>query len=174
MTTIAIDKTMIAADSRTARGDELRANMVKIRPVHGRLYALSGALAVFDAIIAWHNAGAVPADAPNKSESDNRWILAVIGPDADLKTYSCVCPYPEPIDLPWTVGSGREYAQALLDIGMTPIEAIAAAARRDLHTGGPVVAYDLRTMLPIDTTAHMNKSGKGRLVPESASVPRLC
>lgn len=160
MTTIALDSRMIAVDSRSSRGNELRGNVVKLKLVHGRLYALSGALAVFDALIAWHHAGADPKEAPHQRSETCPWALIVIEPGKTPLNYRADCPYSEEIDLPWTCGSGCEYAQALLDHGFSPIEAVSGAARRDLQSGGPIVAYDLETMLPVDTTVRLREAAE--------------
>jgi len=151
MTTIAISTTMIAADSRATRGNELRAHETKIRPAHERLYAISGCAALLPLLIDWHNTGADPNTMPDKGNKDQRTTLIVVDPKAEHPmSFSTDCPYPEWVDLPSTFGSGSSYAQALLDAGFSAIEAVAGAAKRDIYTGGPIIAYDLTTLQPVD------------------------
>ena len=139
----------------------MRADEVKIRPEHGRLYAVSGQAALITALIAWHHAGADPATVPGKGDKDVRWTLIVVDPRVEHPmTFSWECPYPEWVDLPSTFGSGSSYAQALLDMGCTPIEAVAGAAKRDIYTGGPIIAYDLATLQPITSVVRFNNAAE--------------
>ena len=149
MTTIAIDAVSIASDSRRTSGHELMsACNEKIRIAHGCIYAFTGPYGLFAAAVAWHAAGAKPADQPYDGVK-NDWTLIVIGPDHTVKTWHGGCAYPEDIPVPMAWGSGGEYALSLMDAGFSAADAVAGAAKRDVYTGGPVQMVNIREALDV-------------------------
>lgn len=147
--------TTIATDGKTIAADGLRVNDYrptmfdygKVTFAHGRMYALAGLCAMFDALIAWHDSGADPAKTPPHHDRDNGWVLLVIDDGVMLQGNEDV-PYFDPVrSLPFAIGSGRDWALAAMKFGRSPEEAVRFAAENDIYTGGQIVAYDIAASL---------------------------
>jgi hypothetical protein len=147
-TTIATDGFTIAGDGlrRTSWGCKTDHDIQKIRVRHGRVYALSGSYALFEPAIEWHHNGADPHKLPIDT-SEGGWALLVLthdGVTARIATYSNKKPYPEEHGLPFTMGSGCDYALGAMDHGAKPLEAVAIACKRDESTGGDIQVIDIK------------------------------
>lgn len=146
MTTIALNSSHIAADGRSCFGSQIQTEeRIKLHLSGPYIYAVAGKGAVTNALIAWHQAGADPARVP---PGNFDWDLLVVSIE-DRFIYQSTCPYPRSLepDEPFAMGSGDDFALAALDLGKTPAEAVAAAAKRDIYTGGRILSWDIRKML---------------------------
>lgn len=147
MTTIATDGKTIAADRRRVSGSRLvNDSTIKIKVAHGRIYALTGVWAYFDAAIAWHHAGADPEKMP-KTAKDDDWRLIVIERDGSGKVFFSDTPCSENLTYPAAFGSGSDYALAMLDAGFDPAVAVRAAIKRDIHSGGEIQVINIAEAL---------------------------
>lgn len=147
MTTIAWDGATVAADSLVIGPSSIRSTAAqKLRVVGDTVYGMTGAFALFDPLVAWHRAGAVPDQFPNLyGETD--WTLIVI--DGGDAVFYGPTPYPDASKAapPQAWGSGWEVAMGALLAGKSAAEAVVIAMEVDLATGGKVrVVYpsDLR------------------------------
>ena len=134
MTTIAYhhESGTLAADGRLTRGALIvtdNADKFNIAQ-NGDILALAGDVSVCDALTeSW-------PDVPKK-KGNCRGFAVVDGCvfyvnmyQSNITKHLCSCSD--------AVGSGEEYALAALDLGATAREAVEAAARRDIYTGGKV------------------------------------
>lgn len=141
MTTIAWDGRLLAADGLRCAGHEpVEWSAKKIRVVGSMVYAITGAWAMFDAVIDWYVAGADPANAPKVSDDDT-WTLVVLTP-AGITTFCSKRPYPEMWPAPQAWGSGSEYALGAMHAGRNAYQAVEIASRLNLHTGGTITCVD--------------------------------
>jgi ATP-dependent protease HslVU (ClpYQ) peptidase subunit len=148
MTTIATDGVTIAADGLAARGDEVcRQDVKKIREKDGVIYAMSGPLPIFAPLMEWHSNGAKVADVP-QVHSDLEWGLLVIS-NAGAFEYSSRCVYPSQVEMPFTLGSGADYAMGAMHAGKTPAEAVQLVIDKclNVHTGGRVQVINIKEAL---------------------------
>lgn len=150
MTTIATDGVTIAADGLACTGSE-RCGMQtrKLRVEHGRIYAIAGDIAMFDALVEWHNRGADPSH-EFKGRKDPNWSLMVID-GSGLTRFTDNCMYPDPFEYPQAFGSGADYAVAALRMGNTPKRAVEIAAELDVYTGGEIQVINIAEALGINT-----------------------
>ena len=152
MTTIATDGITIAADSRSTRNREILAGQTqKIIIRNGRsIYASSGATLLRNALIEWHVNGANPKDLPVRG-NDTPWALLVIEAPGDLTLYDDEAPYPVKLTVPFTMGSGRDFAMGAMLAGASPAEAVKIACAKDIYTGAPVQVVDIAEALGMRT-----------------------
>ena len=149
MTTIAIDKTTIAADGLRTWGDQIagRAHK-KIKVVPGKaIYAFTGLAPMFDVMVEWHQKGADPEDVPQLGkDSDNGWTLIVIDKEGVGK-FTSSCPYFERFDAPVAWGAGQDYAMGAMAVGAGARRAVEAVASFTTHTGGEIQVVDIAEAL---------------------------
>lgn len=150
MTTIATDGVTIAADGLSSIGGEVNGlSEQKIVIEGGLIYALSGTIALRAALIAWHQGGAKPADVPGMQDAD--WTLLVIGRNG-LAYFTAKCAYPCKANAPFAIGSGADYASALMHAGFSPKNAIRLIIdkRLDVYTGGDIQVIDIKQALGLN------------------------
>lgn len=150
MTTIATDGITIAADGLASIGGEVNGlSETKIVIERDWIYALSGAVAMRDALIEWHQAGAKPADVPGMQDAD--WTLLVIDRNG-LTYFTAKCAYPCKANAPFAIGSGADYASALMHAGYSPQKAVRLIIdkRLDIYTGGDIQVIDIRQALGLN------------------------
>lgn len=150
MTIIASDGTTLAGDGRVIAGhshivtDDFQ--KIKVRGNPPRIYAICGLLAIFDALIAWHLAGAKADDVPKLPKDTDGWSLLVIDHQGP-KLYQSNAPYAFPVSYPFAMGIGEEYAITLLDVGFSPERAIRQACKREAHAGGEIQVVNIAEAL---------------------------
>lgn len=151
MTTIATDGRSIAADGLVVLGSEVVSRDAKKLQVvdyersgrHGPpvVYGIAGPIAMFSALIAWHESGADPRGVP-PGELD--WSL-VVARRGLVQLYSRACPWPQKLGPNAAVGSGEDLALGAMLAGASPREAVAIAAGVDIRSGGAIQVIDLAT-----------------------------
>ncbi len=153
MTTIAIKDDIIAADGRRSWGSEIRGEgCEKIKIKHGRIYAFTGVVPMFDPLIEWHNAGANPSAVPPSKDCD--WHLIVIDA-AGVHKFSESCPHPEMFDQPVAFGAGGDYAMGAMLAGADARRAVEITASITTHTGGKITAVGIAEHISGWTSKHL-------------------
>ena len=147
MTVIASDGITIAADGRTITGHSeiARGSVRKIRIHRGKIFALSGMAALFDALVDWYSAGALPKDAPTIA-SDATWTLIVIdggGP----KLFTHRVPYEDRLTYPITFGCGCDYAMGAMLAGASPERAVEITCEKEAFCGGEIQVVNIAEAL---------------------------
>jgi ATP-dependent protease HslVU (ClpYQ) peptidase subunit len=135
MTTIACDGESMAGDGLVCSGSTIfGSNAQKIVSLKdGRIVGCAGNARYQRAFVAWLNEGGEPP------ELDDEFEALVLMPDGSVVSYDHKG-RPLPEELPTATGSGREFALAAMDLGASPKEAVEAAAKRDMMTGGTIMS----------------------------------
>lgn len=115
-----------------------------IRAENGTVYGMTGLSVLLQVWVQWYENGQDPATAPNTTheESGNFCVFK----DGTGFIYSVEVPYSRPLYAPFTLGSGRDVALAVLtyqrrlwgDVGMNAEHAVQIAIDLDPHSGGKV------------------------------------
>jgi hypothetical protein len=149
MTTIAIsaDGMSIAADglSMNGWGGVCGLHCKKITHDGGKVYAVSGVMALIEPLVEWYKAGHDPKNTP-VCTSDSKWSLIVRD---DGQWYLCTsdAPYPDVMELPAAIGTGCDYALGAMYAGATTKEAVEIACRLDSRTGGTIQVVNIAEAL---------------------------
>ncbi|WP_347784083.1 proteasome subunit beta [Pseudomonas kurunegalensis] len=135
MTTIAYKDGVIAYDSRQTRnGSIVSDDVVKCQVVDGVSFFLSGAVCDEKALIAAYfgTPSQVPVECSGYAVDGGR--LQMVGHDDKTGVWRQDL---DPAN-PDAIGSGSAYALAAMDMGASAEEAVRAAMKRDIYTGGKV------------------------------------
>lgn len=135
MTTIAYKDGVIAYDGRQTRNDRIVSDTAqKCQVVDGVSFFLSGAVCDEKALIAAYfgTPSAVPVECSGYAVDCGR--LLMVGHDDKTGIWK------QDLDLasPDAIGSGCAYAIAAMDMGASAEDAVRAAMKRDIYTGGIV------------------------------------
>ena len=135
MTTIAYKDGVIAYDSRQTRNDRIISdNAQKCQVVSGVSFFLSGAVCDEKALIAAYfgTPSAVPVECSGYVVDGGN--LMMVGHDDKTGIWK------QELDLsnPDAIGSGSAYAIAAMDMGASAEDAVRAAMKRDIYTGGTI------------------------------------
>ncbi len=135
MTTIAYKDGVIAYDSRQTRGGAIVSDdCLKCEIVNGVSFFLSGCVCDERALIAaiFGTPSKTPVECSGYVIDDGKLML--IGHDDKTGLWR------QPLDLSNAdaIGSGSAYALAAMDMGASAEEAVHAAMKRDIYTGGKV------------------------------------
>lgn len=145
MTTIAYDGKTVSSDSLITRGDSiLRSDAVKIIKENNIdseyiAYAFCGETRYFNVMINWIREGAAKDNYPEPG-----CLFIAFRKDGDIEEYYEDLPFDthcKPVSMAF--GSGRDYASGALASGCTSDEAVRAAIRCDIYSGGSVLKIDL-------------------------------
>ncbi len=153
MTTIAVDQNWnVAADGLALYGGTvcgLDEQKLFVRQQQGQkmIFGLSGILAILPPLMNWYMEGAEPERAPRANDNSAWTFLAVRGiegkaPRLFIMTNSV--PFPAEMKPPMAVGSGGDYALALMHAGYSAKGAIQLIINKglDVSTGGTVLAMN--------------------------------
>lgn len=143
MTTIAVDKKAVCADSIGIINDDYRVE-TKIKKLYlrdGLIYGCAGNADAIEDLIAWFAGDQDPAKYPKPLGS--KWIFLVFFADRaiafDEDSHRHVeRPYPA------SFGSGRDYAMGALRAGADSYKAVKIACDLSIHSGGKI----MRVLLP--------------------------
>jgi hypothetical protein len=135
MTTIAYKDGVIAYDSRQTRNDRIVSDdAMKHQVVDGVSFFLSGAVCDEKALIAAYfgTPSQVPVECSGYVVDGGR--LLMVGHDDKTGVWK------QDLDLsnPDAIGSGSPYAIAAMDVGASAEDAVRAAMKRDIYTGGTI------------------------------------
>lgn len=131
----------MAADSLRACAYISQEPARKIHVIRGELIGLAGAVSDVNQFIEWYKDGAAPEYYPIIPDC----VALVVGPYRGR----IVCkrfegPYPSITRKFCAVGSGAEFAMGAMVLGHSAKEAVRAAAKLDMNTGGPIRAKRLK------------------------------
>ncbi|RIJ09882.1 proteasome subunit beta [Pseudomonas sp. 91RF] len=135
MTTIAYKDGVIAYDSRQTRSDRIVSdNAPKCQVVDGVSFFLSGAVCDEKALIAAYFGTPSPVPVECSGYAVDAGKLMLVGHDDKTGIWK------QELDLsnPDAIGSGAQYALAAMDMGASAEDAVRAAMKRDIYTGGQV------------------------------------
>lgn len=138
MTTIAYKDGVIAYDTRQTRCDRIVSDECqKMTVVDGVSFFLSGAVCDEKALIAacFGTPSPVPVECSGYAVDDGKLLL--IGHDDKTGIWRQDLA-PSNAD---AIGSGSPYALAAMDLGASAEDAVRAAMKRDIYTGGNVVTF---------------------------------
>jgi 20S proteasome alpha/beta subunit len=135
MTTIAYKDGVIAYDGRQTRsGAIVSDDCSKCQVVDGVSFLLAGTVCDEKALIAAYfgTPSQVPVECSGYVVDGSK--LMMVGHDDETGIWK------QDLDLdnPDAIGSGAPYALAAMDMGASPEEAVRAAMKRDIYTGGTI------------------------------------
>lgn len=141
MTTIATDGRTIAADGRSCISDRVSGSHVsKLRRLKdGSILGLAGDLQDIDQVAAWLDSG----EEGKKPKVGNYTDALRLMPDGRLLHYSPAL-LATPVDVPFAIGSGADFAIGAMDAGMSALRAVEIASQRDPFTGGKITTMEAR------------------------------
>ena len=135
MTTIAYKNGVIAYDSRQTRGGAIVSDdCVKCQVVDGVSFLLAGAVCDAKALVAAYFGTPSPAPVECSGYVVDGGKLLMVGHDDKTGLWKLDL---DP-DNPDAIGSGSPYALAAMDMGASAEEAVRAAMKRDIYTGGKI------------------------------------
>lgn len=138
MTTIAYKDGVIAYDSRQTRSGTIVAdNAIKRQVVEGVSFFLSGAVCDAPALIAAYFGTPSPVPVECSGFAVDGGKLLMVGCDDKTGIWRQEL---DPAN-PDAIGSGSAYALAAMDMGASAVEAVRAAMKRDIYTGGRIRTY---------------------------------
>lgn len=143
MTTIAYKDGVIAYDGRQTRNDRIVSDSAaKCQVVDGVSFFLSGAVCDEKALIAAYfgTASSVPVECSGYAVDGGK--LMMIGHDDTTGIWKQDL---DPAN-PDAMGSGAQYALAAMDMGASAEDAVRAAMKRDIYTGGAVRTVTIKTI----------------------------
>jgi hypothetical protein len=135
MTTIAYKDGVIAYDSRQTRNNRIVSDdSLKCQVVDGVSFFLSGAVCDEKALIAAYFGTPSPVPVECSGYAVDGGKLLMVGHDENTGIWK------QELDLanPDAIGSGAQYAIAAMDMGASAEDAVRAAMKRDIYTGGLV------------------------------------
>ncbi|ENM3096134.1 TPA: proteasome subunit beta [Pseudomonas aeruginosa] len=138
MTTIAYKDGVIAYDSRQTRsGAIVSDDCQKLTIVEGVSFFLSGAVCDEKALIAAYFGTPSPVPVECSGYAVDGGKLLMVGHDDKTGVWK------QDLDLanPDAIGSGSAYALAAMDMGASAEDAVRAASKRDIYTGGKVRTF---------------------------------
>lgn len=138
MTTIAYKAGVIAYDSRQTRGGTIVAdNAIKRQVVEGVSFFLSGAVCDSSALIAAYFGTPSPVPVECSGYAVDGGKLMMVGHDDRTGIWRQEL---DPSN-PDAIGSGAAHALTAMDMGASAADAVRAAIKRDIYTGGKVRTY---------------------------------
>lgn len=139
MTTIAVNKVMIAGDRRFTKDGMILTGRTKIHEVPGTVFGTKRAFVGFsgraDQIgnavsYLYDPMGTKP---PRLRDTE----MVVLLPNKCILHAQSLSEFTEITDKFFAIGSGCQYAIAAMSAGLDPLEAVKIAAKHDSATGGP-------------------------------------
>lgn len=162
MTTIAIDKNTIATDTLAVWFGEYRSpereNKMTLFNTNNLLgsiiVAVSGDACCVDSVKRWVSDGADPDKSPK-----GEWLAIVIS-KRGIHLYTNNAPYPDKVDLPFAIGSGRSYAMGAMWAGADARKAVEIVADKLCHTGGEVHFIDYTSIFDTSSKTERNQNAE--------------
>jgi 20S proteasome alpha/beta subunit len=141
MTTIAYKDGVIAYDGRQTRNNRIVSdNSPKCQVVDGVSFFLSGAVCDEKALIAAYFGTPSPVPVECSGYAVDGGKLMMIGHDDGTGIWKQEL---DPAN-PDAIGSGSPYALAAMDMGASAEDAVRAAMKRDIYTGGLIRALTIK------------------------------
>lgn len=145
MSTVAYRDGILAADSQATAGN-IACRAEKIFALPNCIVGGAGHLTAVIRFVEWMRAG---QSAKKKPDLDGDSLAAiVVWPDGRVEEWDGTL-VPMPVFEQFTaVGSGRALAIGAMSMGASAVQAVEVAATWDVHTGGEVIAFDVRNIRP--------------------------
>jgi len=138
VTTIVATRYMMAADSKTVVGESWFYSQ-KLYRIGNKIIGCAGDSSASEKFLHWFKH---PKSKRPEFKDSESFAALVLSPDGLFHVDESLCL--DPIkDAYFAIGSGAIAALVAMDCGLSPVEAIEAAARRDLNTGGDVETMEL-------------------------------
>jgi 20S proteasome alpha/beta subunit len=135
MTTVAWDGVTLAADQQQTRGS-VKTRSEKLRRLSdGSLLAGAGTCSYIELIVRWIEAGEKYDDRPATWDDDDTATVLRVMPDGSLVEYDNYLVRMLVSEPRYAIGSGSDFAQAILDRGGSAREAVEAGIARDIYSG---------------------------------------
>lgn len=153
MTTIATDGRFVASDSAMFTGTTRSPwSVPKIKQEKDRVFAFSGAIALFEPMVDWYKKGLpkinIPADFKSV-KNDQDWGDLWVFEGGQLFEVSNKYPFKLRLDVPFAMGNGMDHALAILVYGGSVMEAMQVALTLNSQSGGPIHCIELPTELRV-------------------------
>jgi 20S proteasome alpha/beta subunit len=137
MTIVAWDGKMLAADKRAINNGYVGGTVTKIHRWDGGLCAFAGDMDIGVQMVQWLRDGAEPDNFPKQQEK-NAASFMVIHADGRTVRYETT-----PVPLPFentiqAMGSGRDYALAVMHLGHDAVKAVEVACALDSGCGNGI------------------------------------
>lgn len=144
MTCIAWDGKTLAADKRASDNGIARVVTKIRRASNGALCGCSGNVSRDAELFAWYDRGANPSDFPPTERDEQKCsMLVAIEPGPFVKFYSTT-PYPAIFEGPrFAMGSGRDFAEAAMFLGLSARDAVNVACTLNTGCGDGIDALEL-------------------------------
>lgn len=129
---------MMAGDKMACEGNNKTGRMTKIFRIGGCLVGFSGSADVCMALRHWFESGGDPESYPETQSDEMQASMLVVTPDNKVMFYER---FPTPIIMEneyFAIGSGRDFALAILHLGQDPAMAVRVASELDCFTGSGV------------------------------------
>lgn len=139
MTVIAWDGITLAGDKRTNFGG-LHATTTKVHRLRdGSLVGCAGNTAQIAEMVRWLSEGAKPDQLPVSQRDESKCVSAlVVRPSGAIEQFENTA-YPILIENPhWAIGSGRDFAMAVMHLGYDAVRAVQVASNLDSGCGNGV------------------------------------
>lgn len=144
MTTIAYKDGVIAFDSRITNSDiVINDNAKKYYMKGGKTFFYSGAESDIDRLINGYLNGLIKLE---HGVDGNAMVIDIsglyyVGVTEDFELWRS----PVDVESPFAIGSGRDFALAFMDSGMSAVDAVKMTSKRDIYTGGAIRSYELQS-----------------------------
>jgi ATP-dependent protease HslVU (ClpYQ) peptidase subunit len=138
VTTIAVNRKMMACDSKVTFGNEFATCSDKVVRIGNELLGCAGDTAAILKFLEWFK---TKGDQPEMDDSE-KWEIVLLNKSGIylyINSFACfrIC---DPI---YTAGSGGMAARAAMLCGKSPTEAVRIAIKCDNSSGGPVRTFQL-------------------------------
>jgi ATP-dependent protease HslVU (ClpYQ) peptidase subunit len=146
MTVIAWDGKTLAADKMAGDAWIKRGTLTKIRRWAGAMVGCAGDAALCREMLAWLESGSNPTAFPESCrDRENAPTMLVIGINGQIVTYQH-SPYPIEWDKgqPVAIGSGKEAALAVMELGYDARKAVEIASRICVGCGNGIDTLELK------------------------------
>lgn len=141
MSTICSDGCTAAADTQASMNNMLMdVQTIKLKLVEGRLFGLVGAAQYIDHAIAWVM-DPETSKKPAAKEDDTWTLVEFTAPHC--RVWSGLSEYEDTHHYPVAFGTGAQLALGAMSVGASPEEAVEAAKKRDLFTGGDTIVHTI-------------------------------
>lgn len=130
----------MAADRRSCEGNTKTGVMTKIFKRNGYLVGFSGRADTAAILLWWFENGAKPEEwpDPHTSDDDIDTSMLVVSPEGKVMFYER---FPIPIVMEneyFSIGSGRDFALAAMELGHNPEKAVEIACKLDAFSGNGI------------------------------------
>jgi|SanBayMetagenome_1026888.scaffolds.fasta_scaffold72386_2 20S proteasome alpha/beta subunit len=147
MTTVAFSKKhgIMAGDRMSCESNTKYGRMTKIFRSRDHLVGFSGESGVAMVLLRWFERGALEEEWPDPHGEDGLDAnMLVVTPGGRIMAYERF-PIPMTLESEFSaIGSGRDFALAVMQLGYDPVKAIEVASELDCFTGGGVDVLHLK------------------------------